>query len=262
MTSMVGNSVVRLDALEKVTGKAMYCADMKVPGMLHAKVLRSPYAHARIVRIDTAKAEALRGVRAVITGKDVPERRFGASVFDQHILAKNVVRYIGDAVAAVAADTLEIAEKAVELIEVQYEELPALFDIDEAWQAHPPVTVHPDLPKYTLGKFPPPRLVPDRPNVCNYRTLRHGDVEKGFKEADFIIENRFTTVRINHCAFETHVSIVQAEPDGGLSVLAGRQSIFLAKQYLCNAFNLTPSKVRVTAHYIGGGFGSKVTLYT
>ncbi|MDP2931557.1 MAG: molybdopterin-dependent oxidoreductase, partial [Chloroflexota bacterium] len=161
-----------------------------------------------------------------------------------------------------AADTLEIAEKAVELIEVQYEELPALFDIDEAWQTHPPVTVHPDLPKYALGKFPPPRLVPDRPNVCNYRTLRHGDVEKGFKEADFIIENRFTTVRINHCAFETHVSIVQAEPDGGLLVLAGRQSIFLAKQYLCNAFNLTPSKVRVTAHYIGGGFGSKVTLYT
>ena len=261
--SVVGKSVIRLDALEKVTGKARYCIDMKLLGMLYGKVLRSPYAHARITSIDTSKAENMPGVKAVITGKDVPDKRFGAAVFDQHMLARSVVRYIGDPVAAVAADTLDNAEKALELIEVKYEEIPGVFDIDEAWQTDPPAVVHKDLPKYELGKFPPPRLVPERPNVCSHRTLRHGDVERGFKEADLIIENRFTTTRLNHCAFEIHVCIAQAESDGGLTIWAGRQSIFLAKQYLCNIFDLPPSKVRIIAsYYIGGGFGSKVTLYT
>ena len=181
--SVVTKGVARVDAREKVTGRAKYCSDVKLPGMLHGKVLRSPYAHARIVSIDTSKAEKIPGVRAFVTGKDVPDKRFGASVFDQHILARNTVRYIGDPVAAVAADSIDIAEKAIELIEVQYEELPGIFDIEEAWAADPPVVVHPELPKYTLGKFPSPRLVPERPNVCNYRTLRYGDVEKGFKEA-------------------------------------------------------------------------------
>lgn len=259
----IGKNIIRLDALEKVMGQAKYCTDMKLPGMLYAKVLRSPYSHARIISIDTSKAENLRGVRAVITGKDAPEKRFGASVFDQHILARNVVRYIGDPVAAVAADSLDIAEKALELIEVKYKQMPGVFDIDEAWKTDPPAVVHPDLPKYELGKFPPPRLVPERPNVCNHRKLRHGDVEKGFKEADLIIENRFTTTRLNHCAFEPHVCIAQVEPDGSLTIWAGRQSIHLAKQYLCNIFNLPPSKVRViTSHYVGGGFGSKVVLHT
>jgi len=260
--SVVAKGVTRVDAQDKVTGRAKYCSDVKLPGMLHGKVLRSPYAHARIVSIDTSKAEKMPGVRAFVTGKDVPDKRFGASVFDQHILARNTVRYIGDPVAAVAADTVDIAEKAIELIKVQYEELPGIFDIEEAWETNPTVVVHPDLPKYTLGKFPAPRLVIERPNVCNYRTLRYGDVEKGFKEADLIVENRFTTTRLQHCPFETHVCIAQIESDGSLTIWGGRQSLFLAKQYLCNAFDLLPSKVRIIAHYIGGGFGSKVVLYT
>jgi CO/xanthine dehydrogenase Mo-binding subunit len=228
------------------------------------------------------------GVRAVITGRDVPEKRYGPSVFDQHILARKVVRYVGDSVAVVAADSIEVAERALDLITVEYEELSAIFDIEEAWKKNPSVIVHRDLPEYALGKFPPPRLVPDRPNVCNLRMLRHGDVERGFMEADLIVENtftttrlqhcslephvsiaqaepngRFTTTRLQHCSLEPHVSIAQAEPNGSLTIWAGRQSIFVAKQYLCTIFDLLPSQVRVIAsHYVGGAFGSKVTLYT
>jgi len=261
--SVVGKSIIRLDALDKVTGKAKYCEDLKLPGMLYGKVLRSPYPHAHITSIDTSRAENISGVRAVITGRDVPEKRYGPSVFDQHTLARRVVRYVGDPVAAVAADSVEVAERALGLLKVEYEKLPAIFDIEEAWGKNPPVIVHRDLPRYELGKFPRPRLVPDRPNVCHLRMLRHGDVERGFKEADLIVENTFTTTRIQHCPFEPHVSIAQAESDGSLTVWAGRQSIFLARQYLCKLFDLLPSQVRVIAsHYIGGGFGSKVTLYT
>jgi len=261
--SVVGKSVFRLDALDKVTGRAKYCEDLKIPGMLYGKVLRSPYAHAKIISIDASRAENMSGVRAVITGRDVPEKRYGPSVFDQHILARKVVRYVGDPVAAVAADSIEVAERALDLITVEYEELSAIFDIEEAWKKNPSVIVHRDLPEYELGKFPPPRLVPDRPNVCNLRMLRHGDVERGFKEADLIVENKFTTTRLQHCSLEPHVSIAQAEPNGSLTIWAGRQSIFVARQYLCNIFDLLPSQVRVIAsHYVGGAFGSKVTLYT
>ena len=138
-----------------------------------------------------------------------------------------------------------------------------IFNIEEAWDKDVSVVVHPDLPNYKLGKFPPPQLVPDRPNVCNYRTLCHGNVEQGFKEADLVIENKFTTCRLQHCSLETHVCIAQAEHDGALTIWGGRQSLFLAKQYLCAIFDLPPSKVRIiNSYYIGGGFGSKVTLYT
>ncbi len=260
--TIIGKSVTRLDALEKVTGQAKYCTDIKIPGMLHAKVLRSPHPSAKIIGIDTSKAEKLPGVVAVITGKDVPEKRYGASVFDQHVLARNVVRYVGDPVAAVAAISLDVAERALELIDVKYEEMPGVFDIEEAWQTSPPAVVHPDLPRYDMGKFPSPKLVPERPNVCNHRPVRHGDVEKGFKEADLIIENKFITAMQQHGCFEPQMCIAQAEADGGITIWASRQSIFLAKQYLCNLFGLPPSKIRlITSHYVGGGFGGKVTLY-
>ena len=187
--SVVGKSVTRLDALEKVTGEAQYCTDIKIPGMLYGKVLRSPYPHARIIRINTSKAETLPGVRAVVTGKDSPEKRYGGYLKDQHVLCKNVVRHVGDAVAAVAADTLDIAEKAIELIDVKYEELPGIFDVEQAWEKNPPVVVHPDLPKYDAyvaqGLYI--RREADRPNIAHHHQIRHGDVEKGFQEADLII---------------------------------------------------------------------------
>jgi CO/xanthine dehydrogenase Mo-binding subunit len=258
--SVIGTSVTRIDNLEKVTGKATYCTDLKLPGMLHAKVLRSPYPHARIISIDASKAERFPGVRAVITSKDTPTRKYGVFVVDQNVLAHDVVRYIGDPVAAVAADTADIAEEALELIEVKYEEMPAVFDLEEAWGTDPPAVVHPDLPQYKLGLFHTPQLDPDRPNVCQHHKIRYGDIEKGFQEADLIMENRFELARIHHCALEPHVCVVQVEPDGSLTLWSGRQSIHMAKKYLCSAFNMPPSKVRVIAHYIGGGFGGKITL--
>ncbi len=261
--SVVGKQVTRIDALEKVKGEARYCTDIKVAGMLYGKVLRSPYAHARIISIDTSKAEKLLGVRVVVTGKDAPESRYGGYIRDQHILCKNVVRHVGDAIAAVAADTLDIAEKAIELIEVKYEELPGIFDVEEAWGTNPPVIVHPELPHYeqAVAQGLYLRLEPDRPNVTHHHQIRHGDVEKGFQEADVIMENRFTTARLQHVPLEPHICIVQPESDGGLTIWSGRQGIYRIKRHFCAAFNLPPSKVRVIAsYYVGGAFGSKSML--
>ena len=257
--SVVGKSVPRVDSLEKVTGKAKFGSDMKLPGMLYGKVLRSPYAHARIISIDTVRAEKLPGVRAVITGKDVPEKRTGGIryAFDQHLLARNEVLFAGEAVAAVAADTIDIVERAIELIDVKYEELPGIFDVEEAWETNPPLIVHPDLPNYEQA-LPSVRLEADRPNVCNHYRVRHGDVEKGFQEADLTIENRFTTAKMQHCPLEPHSCLAQIEADGSITIWAGRQGLYGAKQYFCRTFNLPPSKVRVISScYVGGAFGSK-----
>ncbi|MDP2931543.1 MAG: xanthine dehydrogenase family protein molybdopterin-binding subunit [Chloroflexota bacterium] len=261
--SVVGKSPIRLDALDKVTGEAKYCTDIKVPGMLYAKVLRSPYPHARIISIDTSKAEALPGVRAVVTGKDAPEKRYGGYIRDQHALCKFIVRHVGDAVAGVAADTLEIAERAVDLIDVKYEQLPAVYDLEEAWGTSPPAVVHPDLPKYE--KFVAQGLYihldNDRPNVAHHHRVYHGDVEKGFKEADHIFESKFVVPRIQHVPFEPHICIIKPESNGSLTIWAGRQSIFRIKGHFCAAFNLPPSKVRViSSFYVGGGFGNKAML--
>lgn len=261
--SVVGKGVTRLDSLEKVTGQAKYCTDITVPGMLYGKVLRSPSAHAKIISIDTSKAERLPGVRVVVTGKDAPEGRYGGYIRDQHILCKDVVRHVGDAVAAVAADTLDIAEKAIDLIEVKYAEVPGIFDVEEAWGTNPPVIVHPELPHYeqAVAQGLYLKLEPERPNVAHHHRIRHGDVEKGFQEADIIMENRFTTARLQHVPLEPHICIVQPEPDGGLTIWSGRQGIFRIKRHFCAAFNLPPSKVRVIAsYYVGGAFGSKAML--
>ncbi len=260
--SVVGKGATRLDALDKVTGETKYCTDKTMPGMLYGKVLRSPYAHARIDGIDISRAEKLPGVRAVVIGKDAPERRYGGYVKDQHVLCRNVVRHVGDAVAAVAAETLDIADKAIDLIDVTYSELPGIFDVEESWGTKSPVIIHPDLPQYqkivAQGLYT--RLEPDRPNVAHHHKIRHGDVEKGFQEADLIIENSFTTARIQHVPLEPHVCIIKPESDGGITIWAGRQGIYRAKRQFCAAFNLPPSKVRVISPHVGGAFGSKAML--
>lgn len=260
--SVVGKGATRLDALDKVTGETKYCTDMTIPGMIYGMVLRSPHAHAGIIRIDTSKAEKLPGVRAVVTGKDALERRYGGYVKDQHIFCRNVVRHVGDAVAAVAADTLDIAGKAIELIDVKYAEMSGIFDVEESWGKNPPVIIHPELHRYekivTQGLYVKPE--PDRPNVAHHHKIRHGDVEKGFQEADLIVENSFTTARIQHVPLEPHTCIVKPESDGSLTIWAGRQGIYRAKRQFCAAFNLPPSKVRVISPHIGGAFGSKAML--
>jgi CO/xanthine dehydrogenase Mo-binding subunit len=254
---VVGKSIPRVDAVGKVTGRAVFTADFVVPGMIHAKVLRSPYPHARIRGIDTSKAEGLAGVRAIVAPKDAPPASIGLFLGDQYVLCHdNTVRCIGDPVAAVAADTEEIAEGALELMKVDYEEMPAVFDAEEAFRKDPPVIVHPALLSYKPGPLPwwPD---PERPNVCHTYKIRSGDVVRGFQEADLIVENRYTTARIAHCQLESHVVVAWFEPDGGLTVMTPCQLPYSLKPLLCKLFNLSSSKVRLLSTFVGGAFGAK-----
>jgi len=262
--SVVGKSIPRIDALEKVTGKAQYASDFTLPGMLYGKVVRSPYAHARILNIDTSKAEKLPGVKAVVTNKDIPPIRTGMYLGDMYALpVDDVVRYMGEAVALVAADTPDIAEEAVDLVEVDYEELPAVYDVEEAFSTNPPVIIHPNLAEYeVIAPIIVRRLVPGRPNVPQHFLIRHGDVEKGFKEADVIVENRYSTTPISHCTPETHVSVAWIEGDGTLVVRTATQGIHMIKGALCDVFQLPPTKVEVQSPYTGCGFGSRTWFTT
>ena len=253
--SIVGKSVPRVDALVKVTGSAKFVSDMKVPGMLYAKVLRSPYPHAKILSIDTSKAEKLSGVVCIVTGKDAPEKRTGSATLDQPVLARDVVCAVGDPVAAVAATTLDIGEKAVELIDVKYQELPAVFDPEDAVSTHPSAVVHPDLFKYEKGPFGHRRFDLDRPNVMMHYSIRRGDVEKGFKEADLVMENKFTTAMVQHCPLEMANTIAVPENDGSLTIYASRQLLQPARAVIRMVFGMEPSKLKLAMNYTGGGFG-------
>src|SRR4030042_2190525 len=168
--SVVGKSVTSVDAFAKVTGKAKYASEegIGIPGMLYGKVLYSPYPHAKIASIDTSRATRMKSVRAVLTGKDTPSHRSGMMIDDRHVLCHEIVRFAGDGVAVVAADTVEAAEEALELNDIEYQELPALFDPEEAMKPDCPVVLHPDFPNYTrpiygyLGKdLPGPNVHPN-----------------------------------------------------------------------------------------------------
>jgi len=256
--SVVGKGVHRVDDFEKVTGKAMYCEDFKTPGMCYGKLLKSPHPHAKILHIDTSKAENTYGVRAVVTGEDAPET--GMILKDQYVIARDVVRYVGEPVAGVVADTEEIAEKALELIGVDYEPLPAIFDPEEAMKVNPSVVIHPDLPKYTkmVGKFHH-RFIPERPNVFQFWRGYQGDVEKGFKEADFIIEDKFVTPRVQHSSLERYNIDAWLEPDGGITIRTKKQGIHPLRAQIASVYNLPVSKIRVLTSYIGGAFGETLT---
>lgn len=173
----VGQPVGQIEGIAKVTGTARYTADVQVPGMIWGRLLRSPYPHARIVSIDTSKAKALPGVRAVITAADIPSTLYGRRMRDMPVLAQDKVRFIGEKVAAVAADTAAIAEAAIDLIDVQYEELPGLFDPLEAMKPDA-VRIHPRVSEYLNFQEP----VSDLPNVYNVFVREKGDIEQGFKE--------------------------------------------------------------------------------
>ena len=253
---VVGKSVINVDAFDKVTGKAKYASEegIGIPGMLYGKMLYSPHAHAKIVSIDTSKAARMKGVRAVLTGKDTPSHRSGMMIDDRHVLCHERVRFVGDAVAVVAADTVEAAEEALERIEVEYQELPALFDPEEAMKPDCPVILHPDFPRYTrpiygyLGKDLP------GPNVHTHHKIRKGNVDQGFQEADFIIENRFQNDRIIHCQLEPFNAVCYPESDGSLTLwTSGR--LYMTHGPICQAFGLPPSRIRVRTSYLGGMFG-------
>ena len=249
----VGRRALRDDAREKVTGSALFLDDMKLAGMLYGKALRSRYPHARIVRIDTSAAEKLPGVRGIVTGAELSFLH-GESLCDEPLLARDRVRYLGEAVAAVAATDEETADRALQLIEVEYEELPAVFDVLEA--AKPGAQLlHESVEKYkrATGITPIPGT-----NVCNHFQLTRGDVDKGFAEADFVFEDTFTTPMQQHCCVEPHMSICRISRDNRLTLWCNNDSPFRARQEIAGALKLPMADIRlITPQGIGGNFGGK-----
>lgn len=253
----VGRSASRTEVTAKLTGEAVYASDMAFPGMLHAQVKQSPHARARILRIDTARAAALAGVRAVLTGAEL-DYRLGLYIVDKHILARGEVRHFGEAVAAVAADTLEIARRAVELIEVEYEVLPAVLNHMDALAAGAPL-VHPDLGEYdyVAAAFTP---VPGT-NIANLTRLRKGDLEAGFAAAEWTVEREYTNPSVQHVPMETHVAIVEWKSGDEVTIWSSAQSPFTVRNLFCHAFRLPLNQVRVLVPHVGGGFGGKAGIH-
>jgi CO/xanthine dehydrogenase Mo-binding subunit len=229
----IGKSIPRVDGMSKATGIAKYTADLfpQEKGMLFVKVVRSPYPHAKIVRIDLSKAERSNGVKFIATGKDVPEK-FTWQV--PPLLARRKVRWAGEGIAAVAAESVEAAEEASRLIEVHYEELPSILDAEEAMKPDCKVLVDPDW-----GSNPgEPRKEPELPNVTGHYKLRRGSLEEGFDQADVVLENRFSTSRIHHSQLEPISCIAQPDGLGGVTLWTNAQGVYDVRETLCDILNL------------------------
>jgi CO/xanthine dehydrogenase Mo-binding subunit len=253
-TSIVGTSPLRIEGREKVTGAARYVDDLQFgPRLLHAMLKRSPIPHGRIVRIDTSKAQALSGVRVVVTGTDFPLLT-GLYLRDRRIFALDRVRFVGEPVAGVAADSPEIAEQAIELIEVEYEELPGVFDPEFGASCEAPL-VHPELSGYNCAPFifPQPGT-----NISNWFKVYKGDLEQGWGAADLVFESRYRVPHIQHVPLEPHVCVAQQDPGGGrITLWSASQSPFAQRNLIAEALGISHSKLRVITPYVGGGFGSK-----
>jgi len=255
-SSNVGKRVVRLDAPAKVTGSAVYGVDVELPGMLHGATLRSPYPHAKIIAIDTSAALKAPGVRAVVTGRDFAYR-FGDVVRDQPFLATDRVRFVGDPVVAVAAETEAGALEALERIQVRYEELPAVFDPREAMAEGAPL-IHPDFEKYA-GAIPAGNV--SGTNICLTRQFSLGDVEKGLAEADEVFEDLFSAPALSHAALEPHAAIAQYTPlDGHYIVWSATDRPHRLHIELADALGLLHTQIRFIVPYEGGSFGGKNSL--
>lgn len=237
----IGKNVRRIDAPSKVSGKLRYAGDTTMPGMLHVQVLRSPHAHARIVSIDISVAEAMEGVAGVVTAADVPgQDGFGVFVHDQPVMACGKVRYVGEAVAAVAAEDLLTARRALAAIKVVYEPLPAVFDAHEAMRPGAPA-----LHDYA----------PD--NITKHIPIRVGDVEAGFAKSDLVLEETYSTQAIEHAYLEPEAGLAYVDHDGVVTVVSPSQNITHHRHMLAKIIAKPISKVRFIMSPVGGGFGGK-----
>ena len=250
--AVVGRSVSRQEAPDKVSGQSVYAADVRLPGMLWGKVLRSPFPHARIVSIDTSRAKQFPGVHAVITGQDIPDRRVGRLLRDCPVLARDRVLFVGEKVAAVAAETEEAAEEALLLINVEYEELPPVFDPLKAMGDAAP-TLHTDMLGYDGLPQPPSQVK----NAFAHNTWTKGNVEQGFGEADLVFEHTFTTQLAHQVYIEPHACVVDIDPDGRVQVWACNKGPFMLRQQLAAVWDLPEDRIRVNPCNIGGDFGGK-----
>lgn len=237
--AVAGQSVTRRDDPLKVTGKLKFGADYSQEGFLHGKILRSPHPHALIKSVNTQKAEELEGVVAVLTAKDVPGRNgFGAIIPDQPVICGDKVRFVGDGVALVAAETEQIAQEALALIEVDYELLPAVLDPREALKE--------DAPK-----------IHERGNLLSYDKLRKGDVAKGFEQADIVLERTYQVPFLEHAYMEPDMVMAVPQPDETMMVEGPMQAPFTVRRNVAPVLGLPINKVRCRQIHMGGGFGGK-----
>ena len=267
--NVVGTRPIRHDGLDKVVGSAKFGADTQLSGMLHGKVLRSPYAHAKILGIDTSKAEALPGVTAVVTSKDFPIignvtidlAEGGSRLLAEHIMAADKARYKGHAVAAVAATSAHIAEAALELIEVDYEVLKPVLSIkdamaDDAPLLHENLTTHFKIERFARGDD-----TGAQSNIASHIQHKLGDIEKGFAEADVILEREFTTQTVHQGYIEPHASTATWAGDGRLTIWTCTQGAFAIRSSCSAILDISESRIKVIPTEIGGGFGAKATTY-
>ena len=252
--SIIGARVWRVEGAEKVSGQATYGADVHFADALWGKILRSPYPHARIKNIDTSKAWQVPGVKAIVTGKDEPEHYQGKSIRDIPVLCWDKVRFVGDRVAAVAADSRDTAEEAVNLIEVEYEELPAVFDVLEAMQPGAPV-LHDNAPGYDGA--PADIMAPAGGNVVNKLTWGKGDIEKGLAEADLVLEHNFR-IPIHHQGYlEPQSFLVKIDDDGSVDAWSSTKGPFGTRAQFAKAAGIPANQIRIHAVHVGADFGGK-----
>jgi len=255
---VIGTRPVRHDGIEKVTGQAVFGADVRLPGMLYGAVLRSPHAHARIISIDTSQAEALSGVKAVVTAADLPviEAISDSQRYQRNnILADRKVLYVGHAVAAVAATTPHIASEALDLIKVSYEPLQAVLEVRQAMQEDAPILLD-ELRTDELGRKG------DHPtNIAAHSCIERGDVESGFAQAAIIVEREFDTDTVHPGYIEPQTATAKMSPDGQLTIWCSTQGAFGIRDDVASVLQIPVGKIRVIPTEIGGGFGGKNSAY-
>ena len=262
---VIGTRPIRHDGVDKVTGRAIYGADFQITGLLHGRVLRSPHAHARIVSIDTSRAEAHPGVKGVVTAQDLPEAEdkiadlgegaVSLKYLCDNILASDKALYKGHAIAAVAATDPHIAEEACELIDIEYEVLPPVLEVRAAMEPDAPI-IHENIRTSSLGE------TGDKPsNVASHLQHKKGDIEKGFEEADIVIEREFVTGTVHQGYIEPHNATALYNPDGQLTVWCSTQGAFTVREQLAEILQYPISKIKVVPLEIGGGFGGKINVY-
>src|SRR6516162_6597330 len=261
----VGTRPIRPDGVPKVTGRAQYGADMAMPGMLWGKVIRSPHAHARIRSIDVSKALVLPGVKAVVTAADFPDQKFAyigpervqqnAWHITRNIMAREKALYEGHAVAAVAAIDRTIAEEAAALVDIDYEVLPHVIDVDEAMKPDAPLLFEDMIPR---GIEP----APTKPsNISKRLEFQVGDLEQGFAEANVVVEKEFKTAAVHQAYIEPHACAARVDADGQAEIWASSQGHFVVRALTAKLLGMPVGDLRVNPAEIGGGFGGKTVVY-
>ncbi len=262
---VIGTRPIRHDGVDKVTGRAIYGADFQITGLLHGRVLRSPHAHARIVSIDTSRAEAHPGVKGVVTAQDLPtaedkmadlgEGAVNLKYLCDNIFASDKALYKGHAIAAVAAANPHIAEEACKLIDVEYEVLPPVLEVRQAMEPDAPI-LHENLTTSSLGD------TEDKPtNIASHLQHKKGDIDKGFDEAEVVIERDFVTGTVHQGYIEPHNATAHYNQDGQLTVWCSTQGAFTVREQLAEILQYPVSKIKVVPLEIGGGFGGKINVY-